>query len=298
MTNIRFALLAIALIMTAAPAHAVSSPLGVAGDFNTFVFGDFRGSSDTEGRLAVGGNAYLSGYSVGDKLPANSGDVLVVGGDLNFGTGRIYNGNVRVGGSATVHPNQIPASQIQTGAALPFDFAAERTRLTNLSSSLSGLAPSGGVANNWGGLTLSGSGDGVQVFNLTGAELLNSWGVNLDNIAQGTTVLINVSGENAGLTNMNMEALASHRNNVLFNFYEATTLTMQGVAVQGSVLAPLADVVNPGGVIWGTLIAQSFDGPMQQNHIPFEGNVPTPIPASIALMGTGLVGLLAMRRKR
>ena len=89
------------VVLTSLSAMASPLSLGVAGDYNTFIFNNFTATSDTQGRLAVGGNMNVSGYSVGDQLPANSGDVLVVGGDLTYSSGRVYNGDVVVGGSYT-----------------------------------------------------------------------------------------------------------------------------------------------------------------------------------------------------
>ena len=102
----RFSLIAgtfamIALTATAMPLRgAVAGPLG---DFNVLTFGDFTApSSDVEGRLYAGGNVSLNSYSVGDKLQGGlvGGDTLVVGGDLSFSNGRVYSGNISVGGSA------------------------------------------------------------------------------------------------------------------------------------------------------------------------------------------------------
>src|SRR6185295_12199182 len=67
----------------ACPLACVPQPLGTAGGFNLFVLGNLTQSgSDTEGRMAVGGNATLASYSVGARLTGAS-DVLVVGGNLS-----------------------------------------------------------------------------------------------------------------------------------------------------------------------------------------------------------------------
>ena len=178
---------------------------------------------------------------------------------------------------------------------------AEKTKYTNMANSLSALAATGTANSLWGGLHMAGDGtSGTQIFNLDGTTLLNSHTFALDTtgFTQDTTIIFNVSGQMAGLTNMNMDILQSFADKVLFNFYEATSLTLQGIGVWGSVLAPMADINNPQGVLHGTLIANSFDGPMQLNHVPFEGNLPTPIPGSVFLLGSGLVGLLGWRKRR
>ncbi|MDZ7764617.1 MAG: choice-of-anchor A family protein [Melioribacteraceae bacterium] len=92
-------------------------------------------SSDTEGRVAVGRDASFANYSVGALLQPNSGDVLVVGRNLNFSTGAVYNGNVVYGNNSNLDSNYTAVSI--TGGTLrkdyPIDFAAARTYLQRLS---------------------------------------------------------------------------------------------------------------------------------------------------------------------
>jgi hypothetical protein len=83
--------------------------LGTAGNYNVFVFNDYSGSdSDVEGALAAGGNVTLQNYGVGGTLSADSGDVLVAGGDLTYTNGKINNGNAVVGGSASLSGIGVP----------------------------------------------------------------------------------------------------------------------------------------------------------------------------------------------
>lgn len=290
-------LTAFILLLTVPTAFADSYGLGFAGSYNTFIFGDFSNTSDTQGRLAVGGNANLYGYSVGDQLPYDKNDnVLVVGGDLNFTSGRVY-GTAVVGGSATLGHANIADGGVFTNQPMPFSFSDERQRLTGLASSLSQRASTGSVVNNWGHLTLTGSGsNAIQVFNVSGSDMLNANGLSLSNIGADDTVIINVSGLTSGLTNMGMNDLANKNDKVLFNFYEANELSLYGVGVQGSILAPLADIDNATGVIYGTIIAGSLNGSIQQDHHPFTGN--TPIPAAAWLLGSGLFGLIGARKVR
>ncbi|MBI9093007.1 MAG: choice-of-anchor A family protein [Desulfobacterium sp.] len=292
----------VSLLAVACSAQAASISLGTAGAFNTFIFNDFACSSDTEGRLAVGGNATLSSYSVGDKLqPGQYDDILVVGGDLTYTGGRVYYGDIRVGGSANMPGyNVADGKLVENDANLPVDFAAEAAYLKSMSAALAKEVGNGTVEHQGGSFQLTGDGvSGLQVFNLDGNDLLNAHTYNVTDIAPGATVLFNVSGETSGLTNMSLNSLTPMNDRVLFNFYEATTLELSGIAVEGSILAPQADVISPSGVVWGTIIASSWDGPMQQNHVSFEGElpIPTPAPAAIVLLGGGLAGLAGVRRK-
>ncbi|MDP3583308.1 MAG: SdrD B-like domain-containing protein, partial [Ignavibacteria bacterium] len=83
--------------------NSTAFDLGAATGFNLFVIEDLnQPSSDTEGKVAVGHNATFGAYSIGDKLPANSGDVLIVGNNLQYTSGQIYNGNVVYGNTTNL----------------------------------------------------------------------------------------------------------------------------------------------------------------------------------------------------
>src|SRR4051794_41833055 len=75
--------------------------LGVANDFSAFILHDANlFNSDVEGRVAVGGNATLTAYGLGNHLTNSNGtrDDLVVGGNLDFTNGQVFEGNVVYGG--------------------------------------------------------------------------------------------------------------------------------------------------------------------------------------------------------
>ena len=324
------------LVLLLLPLQATAITLGTAGEFNTLIFGDYACTSDAEGRVAVGGNMTVNHYSVGYKLTSEEVEkyqknLLIVGGNLKFGDGTVYYGNVLVGGSVDM-PSYVPDGELIVGKPLPVDFDAEEVSLKALSAEFSELDANGTVVDEWGTLKFYGDGESeLQVFSLDGDMALKASGLKISGIPDGATVLVNVSGTSTGLTNMSMEALKPIQTKVLFNFYEATTLTFSGIAVRGSVLAPFAHVNNPQGVIWGTIIAASWDGPMQQNHVPFDGGndpdptpIPDPIPdptftpepegdndpdpittppvsavpepGTIILVGLGLLGLVGLKR--
>ena len=122
---------------------------------------------------------------------------------------------------------------------------------------------------------------------------------NLAAMAPDATIIFNVSGAVAGLAGMSMEQLNGVSGNVLFNFVDADTLSLLNIGVWGSILAPYADVINPSGVVNGTVVANSWSGMMQQNHNPFTPRtVPTPIPGSSLLLFSGISALVALRRKK
>ena len=251
--------------------------LGAAAPYNGLFFQNFSApSSDTEGRLAIGGDASLNNYSVGDKLsPGTAGDVLLVGGDLTFPSGRVYYGNILVGGSAAGVGSAVingldPGAQLLDHTSLPLDFAQAEQDLKSRSLAYREFPSNTEVLFQWGGFTLTGDGTSeIQVFHLNGADVLSAHTFNVTNIPTGAWIVFNISGTQAGLTNMSMQSLVPHRQRVLYNFYQATSLTLAGISVEGSILAPWAHLENPQGVIHGQIVAQSWNGMMQLNHQPF-----------------------------
>ncbi|MGF1868897.1 choice-of-anchor A family protein [Photobacterium indicum] len=258
--------------------------LGDAGHYNAFVFDNFSSpSSKVEGRLAVGGNLKIRGYSIADELDDDDeigadNYSLVVGGDANFSTGRVYSGHILIGGSGAGIGDSVrwglSSSQVLWDEVdLPISFEKVRTQLTALSQSLRTLENSGTVEKRWGGLYLKGDClSQLQIFNVSGDDILNAHTFQTSCIPEGSNVVFNISGAVAGFDNISLETLDDHNERVLFNFYEATSLVLKGVEVEGSILAPLADigVPEPKGTINGTLIAKSWSGRMSFEWEQFE----------------------------
>jgi len=320
----------LSLVATAAfslfPIQAMALGLGTAGQFNTFVFEDFVGTNtDTEGKLAVGGNATLTNYDVGLKA-SNTSNVLVVGNNLNYTNGEIR-GDAVVGGKITSTGATFKGTTLQNQSTLPVDFVAEEVYLKELSKNLTDIIANGTTkTTSWGEVQLVGDKTSkLQVFDINGSDLSKTNTLNLDknSIAQDATIVFNVSGDVSGFNNMGMWALDSIKNKVLFNFYEAKNVNIGSVAVLGSILAPTAQInTTAGAVIWGSTIAKSWAGSAQQNmpnaqqnHVPFTGELPTPVPTpvitqppvnvtpvpeptTLLLLGLGVLGLAAVARKK
>ncbi|MEM8529629.1 MAG: choice-of-anchor A family protein [Chloroflexota bacterium] len=261
---------------TPEPSVCVAS-LGPAADFNVFMLGDVtQSSSDTEGRMAAAGDVSLGGYSVADKLDPSiwtDQDVLVVGGNLTYTSGRVYYGNAIYGGNADVSGSTTIDGTLSQGT--PIDFAAAENDLLDRSATLSQISANGTTqVQYWGGptaqVTLTGTDPDLNVFTVSGTDLSNTNTLRI-NAPAGSTVVINIDGTVNQMKNFGIFLEGINRRNVLYNFYETTDLTLQGIGIEGSVLAPQADINFPHGVIYGTLIGASLEGIGQSNHEPFEG---------------------------
>ncbi len=244
--------------------------LGSASDYNTFVLTNLnQPSSDTEGKLAVGNNAVLANYSVGDKLPANSGNVLVVGRKLTFASGRVYNGDIAYG--SFIDTSICNSADGKIKKASPIDFTAASLYLNTLSQQLSVLIPNGTVTYQYGHLALTGANTSQNKFLVNGSDMSTCNDFTIDAPA-GSVVIINVSGTTVSWTG-GMELTGVKNENIIFNFYEAKTLTIHGIALYGSVLAPLATLNFSAGTIYGQTIVNNCSGSGQFNWIQFQGKV-------------------------
>ena len=279
------------------PALALS--IGAADGYNAFIFGDFYSiNSDTQGRLAAGGNVSLTNYGVGDGLEVDKSrtkNTLVVGGNLDYTNGQVNNGNVSVAGSITQSGLSVPHGSINANADIPIDFDAAKTSLTNLSGQI--VSQTTGTTSSLNGtLSLNGSGiDTLEVFNIDGSSLSSIRTYTISNIATNATVIINVSGTDISTSDAGMNGFSDGK--VLFNFYETNSLTLTGIGFAGSILAPYANIVANNGNINGTVIAQSYAGTMELHNMPFESGAPVPLPGTLLLLSTGLMGIAGWKRQ-
>ncbi|MEM8960297.1 MAG: Calx-beta domain-containing protein [Acidobacteriota bacterium] len=261
--------------------------LDLAGGFNLFLFGDLiQNATDAEGRVAAGGNVQLQSYGVARLVPASGGtdDRLVAGGNLIFTDGTVYGGNVVHGGTVQLTRVDVPDGTVRQDT--PIDFVAERTRLEALSASFAATEVNGTTdVAPWGAITLTGTDAELNVFTLSATALQSSTGLTID-VPSGATALINVDGTAVTMQNFGFFLQGgAERRRVLFNLHQATSLVMQSIGVQASILAPHAAVHFNNGALDGSLIAASLQGTGESHHHPFVGCLP-------ASGGGGAVGEL------
>lgn len=276
------------IVMSASFAQA--SLLGLAGDYNAFVFQDLDAiGGDTEGRLAVGHNATMLYYSVGYQSADSHGtlDHLVVGNDLNAsGHWQVFGGNTKYGGNLISTPSMVAPNTIRQGS--PIDFSLVQSEMRTLSANLSHLTADGSSVYRWSTLTLTATDPVLNVINVNPAD----WAAASDRqitAPAGSTLIINI----AGSVNSMSGGLSLHgisKQNVLYNFYESTTINSSNIALLGSLLAPYATLNLTGGGIDGNAIvynATQRNGGEFHNY-SFRG-IPEPATAGLLALAAGLV---------
>ncbi|BAZ40831.1 hypothetical protein NIES4101_67920 [Calothrix sp. NIES-4101] len=257
------------------PAMAVN--LGIAQDYNVFVFGDMNQSSDSEGRVAVGGNATFSNFGIADRLGNSNGTDtrLIVGGDLTYNGGQIFGGNAVVGGKVktSVNFNCSPNCGVSSGTPLNFD--AARQELTHLSGFLGGLSSTGTTEYKWSGIHLQGNNSDLNIFTIDGSQFSNSSYLNINGVGGNSTVIFNILGDSVNIGNFGLNLNGLNKQNILFNFVDAIQVKTTGFSFQGSVLATKANVQFNNGNIEGNLVAASLSGSGEFHNTLFSGNLPS-----------------------
>ena len=261
------------------PLSGACLDFGEAAKYNGLFFDSYEGSSDVQGRIAVAGDAkFASGFSVGDQLQDAkqcAEAVCVIGGSLEWPRGRNYFGNVIVGKTShKIAPGVLENGckvEVKAGA---LDFAAMKTKLIALSKKLDGMTAtlkSADVDDKRAvKLVFSGAAD-IEVMNVDKADYFGNVIKEISSIQgvrPGALIVFNIKGAKASIADVHLEALANY--NVVFNFAEATDLSLHGAAIRGSVLAVNAKITNGQGVVWGHVYARSMTGPIQINLKPIK----------------------------
>ena len=224
--------------------------------------------ADVEGRMYVGNNAVLpSGYAVDAAGTAASTNdyVLVVGNDLTVNGGMVH-GAIAYGGE---YSGTISATGGITQAT-PVDFEQLTSDMIYWSDTLV-QTPANGTVGTGGALTLVGTDLDVNVFEVQAADLAAASALSIT-VPDGSTVLINVIGTDISITNMGFSYIGTDSQHVMFNMPQAETIFMSGISLQGTLLAPRADLNFENGNAEGQVIVYNLvTGGGEYHPYYFEG---------------------------
>lgn len=316
--TISYAILGLVLSVSAATADSITLAQG----FNVLVRGDMTLKADVGGRTAVGGNATFQNFAIGSGDNGSNGAALapdasrydlVVGGVASLSNGSIAKGSAWAGSaSATSVGFPTAGASLQTGGTVPVDIATMLSDAEALSRELTGLSANGSANAQWGGLTLTGTDSALNVFDLTTAMLSGLHSVNII-VPTSSTVLFNVTGDTLAMQYMGINVNGAQDNamsgQLLWNFQDLTSLTLNGLGWRGSILAPWATMQLANGNVNGQVIVDnlftSWGG--EYHNVAFTGDLPnapaapepTPVPepsVTLLLGGAGLACAYRFRR--
>jgi choice-of-anchor A domain-containing protein len=272
--------------LTAEPLEARDVPsaydLGDAAVFNALFFINMTAmNSDVEGRVAVGAHGSFTSYGIGDRLlPDPKRDDLIVGGNLDYTNGQVFNGSAVYGGGANLKGVGTPNGSVRQEAdVLPF--GAIEQDLAAKSASWGAEAPNGLTTVRYSNLNLRGTHPQLDIFTVTPAQLAVARTICLI-VPFGATALINVPGDEASIRDLGLKLRGADASHILWNFYETDRLTISGVGLKGSVLAPAAHLDFNNGTTTGTVAARSMAGNGQFNLAPVRIHIEIQRTASLA----------------
>ena len=325
-----FGVLALVGLCCLTISRADTPEFGTASAFNLVALtGNIDDTSDVTGRMAAAYQvdasttvgSWLNGTTADPYGSLANGYAVVAGSTINAsgyfnvnGGGNVYQSYSS--SSVNVNWNESPQGTLVTGGSSPVNFAALTTTLDSLTAQLASLTSNGTLCQFGGSgtcapnatgnknpsfLVLYGTSSTMNVFTITAAQFSNG-NAPLDiEVPKGSTVIINVQGTadtlNTGIYYDGVQETDADSSGILFNFANASAVTIDG-QLDGSILAPYAYLTGT-SQMGGTMIAASVGQTGEVHYDAFTGNVAltaTPEPASLALLGLGLLMIMGTLR--
>ena len=287
--------------------------------YDVFVFQNFaHTNSETNGRIAIGGNADMTHWGVGQFLPHDYSDFsLVVGGNLTSFEGGVFNGRTYVGGTLTAVNTGFPAAHPPEGGTPPVDFSSEIVRLTGISNAYAAMADNGSTRWYNGELEFLG-GAGTNVYTVTIEDLQASTAGYAFINPSGAVNIVNVIGSSATSAFNNngyfFDCLAADDRSTCqsgtnfatpmgaylttWNFNQQETIEVGG-PVHGNILAPNASVNFGQGDVVGDVVVRNATSAAEYYSLDAQ-TFPTPEPATLGLVAIGIAtvaGAVRLRRR-
>jgi len=230
--------------------------------------------SNVLGSLAVGQNLIVDNVGIASSLNVSCAYYsLIVGNVANFPSGSIYHGSPVVSSSKNDKINSHSAcGVILNPTYLNWFFPFVRSYLISLSSTLRNKQTTGTVLFTGKTITLQGSFSTREVFSVQGNDLSNAVNIKIGNVSENVQlILINVDGTSDQMRNLGSSNLVQFNSKIIFNFFQATSLTIHGTSVQGTVLAMNADITSSSAQFNGQVFGNSWNGNSEIRQVPFTG---------------------------
>jgi choice-of-anchor A domain-containing protein len=314
---------------TAAIGGAMQGTLIMNGTGAANIGGNLTGNVTVNGgKLSVGGNV-----TGGANYNLNNGSDLAVGGNLgkggnfsssnevdvagNITTNLSVNGaTIRYGGNFTGSASNVNGGSVTKttvapppAPSIPSDIGDTVKSFADLLRSMANEDATLDIFNNRAVFTVTDiDNDGLAVLDIaSGQAFFDSIGeIAFTGLSNVETLVINIGGvalteaENF-LTGSGFDALSDVASTVIWNFYEATSLTFN-TEFWGSVLAPYAAANNKNALNGSIVVGSLKQG--GEIHLPvWDGSLPPddppteiPEPSTLLLFGAAL-GLAARRRR-
>lgn len=254
--------------------------------------------SDFQGAAAVGGDVFVSSFSLNDLDLAPAGIALYAGGEVQL-TGAVEHGGIDAGGDIHVDAGSVDGdvtgggdldgSGLITGDATlagqhlapypltvqgvlsenaPYTAALDlpvlAVYLETFSSVVAAKPTTTAATDQWGEIVIEAV-SGMNVVEIAAADLDAAWGVRVDGPADAS-VYIDVPDAAAALDSLVWTyASGASANHTLLNYGAATQLDLMGGVHEVNILAPHAAVHFPAGLVAGNLVAASLTGGGQVN---------------------------------
>ncbi|MCJ2184945.1 choice-of-anchor A family protein [Novosphingobium sp. 1949] len=353
MKTIRILVLGVAALLAAvlpgallASSTSMVSGLDILRTWNLVVLGDLNSTSEVEGKTWVSGDltGSSSNYQISSSVDSSDGvPGLTVVGDvtgstknLNNGSGAVVGGNVESGfnlnGSTqtvlvggTISNTNVNSNVVESGLSatdpayiqnLTQQASLIETSTQGLTYSLSQMEATSTVSITGTSATFTAvaNSDGVAVFNIDAATLDGITEISF-NTNGADTVIVNVSGTSITLDQNFLGNASGLGESVIWNFYEATDLTVK-TGWYGSILAPYAAATTynfiEGSAVfaslnqYGEMHVGTYSGSWDpaptdttsSSTTSSSGGTAVPEPGMVGLFALGLAALVLLRRRR
>lgn len=234
------------------------------------------------------GSVQLTNTSVENGNISSVGSVALVSSEVT-------DGSITAGGTVVLDLNSTASDGIIADAVTPasidnIDFDAIESEIKAQSLAFADMTANGSTTFYCQGDTSCADSTNVDGIVFSGDDSINIYDIDADwlSVANKSITydfsttsynIINVTGDavdlfNTGFfntafagqyqdndQNANYRHDGTYTNNILFNFVDATSVTIQSIGVKGSILAPYADIAFYNGHVDGNLIASSVFTP-------------------------------------